>query len=97
MKGESERVQFAHHYPVAVFGGGVSGRAAARLARSLGAEVQVYDQRKGSVFGHEEVERTGLVVTSPGFRVPFLVWANHCSDWFERQNYGDRVSDESLA
>lgn len=77
MKGESERVQFAHHYPVAVFGGGVSGRAAARLARSLGAEVQVYDQRKGSVFGREEVERTGLVVTSPGFHRdhPWIVLA----------------------
>lgn len=67
MRGESERVQFAHHCPVAVFGGGVSGRAAARLARSMGAEVEIYDEKNGAVFSEMEVSRAQLVVTSPGF------------------------------
>ena len=67
MKGESERVLFAHHYPVAVFGGGVSGSAAARLALALGADVETYDEKDGSTFGREQASRTELVITSPGF------------------------------
>jgi UDP-N-acetylmuramoylalanine--D-glutamate ligase len=65
---------------VLVLGAAVSGRAAARLARRLGHEVAVYDQRADAVVDlgddvevHADDWRSGtlagvdLVVTSPGF------------------------------
>lgn len=63
--------------PVAVFGGGVSGRAAAGLVRILGGESVVYDvasdDRSLRRFGATDAARHGLVVVSPGF-VPGHEW-----------------------
>jgi UDP-N-acetylmuramoylalanine--D-glutamate ligase len=57
--------------PVAVFGGGVSGSGAARLAAALGAEVIIYDRDSEQPlcrsFGPIEAANHGLVVVSPGF------------------------------
>jgi UDP-N-acetylmuramoylalanine--D-glutamate ligase len=57
--------------PAAVFGQGVSGRAAAGLLGALGAEVAVYDRAAARPehrsFGSDEARRHGLVVVSPGF------------------------------
>jgi UDP-N-acetylmuramoylalanine--D-glutamate ligase len=67
--------------PVTVAGAGISGTAAARVLRDLGARVTVVDDRVTEIEGFP-VQRTlpeelGLVVTSPGFRptVPVLVEA----------------------
>ena len=67
--------------PVTVAGAGVSGTAAARVLRDLGARVTVVDDRAGDL-DEFPVQRSlpdelGLVVTSPGFRptVPMLVEA----------------------
>ncbi len=54
--------------PAAVFGGGVSGRAASTLLRSLGIFHAVLDEANGDVFTVAQAERLGLVVYSPGFR-----------------------------
>ncbi len=57
--------------PVAIFGAGVSGRAAAGLIAELGGAVSVYDRASGDAaartFGAEHAGRHGLVVLSPGF------------------------------
>ncbi|MBO94458.1 MAG: UDP-N-acetylmuramoyl-L-alanine--D-glutamate ligase [Opitutales bacterium] len=76
MKGNRERIKYALRCPVAILGDGVSGRAAARLARSLGSEVEIYDEA-GAPFGPLEAERAKVVVTSPGFsrRHPWLEMA----------------------
>ena len=70
-----------HGLPVTVAGGGVSGAAAARVLKDLGARVTVVDD-KLTELDDFPVQRTlpeelGLVVTSPGFRptVPMLVEA----------------------
>ncbi|MDP0495143.1 MAG: UDP-N-acetylmuramoyl-L-alanine--D-glutamate ligase [Verrucomicrobiota bacterium JB024] len=57
--------------PAAIFGSGVSGRAAGDLLRSRGRLFEVYDERGGQYahrqFGAKEAARHGLVVHSPGF------------------------------
>ncbi len=57
--------------PVAIFGGGVSGRAAGDLLRSQGRLHEVYDERGGQYahrdFGEREAGRHRLVIHSPGF------------------------------
>ncbi|MDX6220160.1 MAG: UDP-N-acetylmuramoylalanine--D-glutamate ligase [Frankiales bacterium] len=70
-----------HGLPVTVAGAGVSGTAAARVLRDLGARVTVVDDRAEDLDDFP-VQRTlpdelALVVTSPGFRptVPMLVEA----------------------
>jgi UDP-N-acetylmuramoylalanine--D-glutamate ligase len=52
--------------PVAIFGAGVSGAAAARLVAAAGCESVTYD-RTGAAFGEPEARGHGLVVYSPGF------------------------------
>jgi UDP-N-acetylmuramoylalanine--D-glutamate ligase len=52
--------------PVAVMGGGVSGKGATALLSMLGATAVVYDQN-GAQFTSEMAARHGLVVFSPGF------------------------------
>ena len=66
MRGKRERVHCSLRCPVAILGDGVSGRAATRLARLLGAEVEVYDER-GASFGPREAARAKVVIASPGF------------------------------
>jgi len=67
--------------PVAVLGGGLSGRATAELLARLGASSVIYDERGGAgerrSFGAAEAAGHGLAVFSPGFRVdhPWLVSA----------------------
>ena len=67
--------------PVAVAGAGVSGAAAARVLRDLGARVTVVDDKQTELddfpVQRSLPEELGLVVTSPGFRptVPMLVEA----------------------
>ncbi len=70
--------------PVAILGGGVSGRALANLVGALGAESTVYDA-KGSdgstpVFSAVSAEACGLVLFSPGFATthPWLSLARTC-------------------
>ncbi|MGF1453295.1 MAG: Mur ligase family protein [Opitutales bacterium] len=60
--------------PLAVLGAGVSGRAAAALARRLGVAACLYDERDGEPFSQDAAESHSLVVTSPGFapRHPWL-------------------------
>lgn len=57
--------------PAAIFGAGVSGRAAGDLLRSQGRFFEVYDERGGAQarteFGEHEAARHGLVIHSPGF------------------------------
>ncbi|MFP6899652.1 MAG: UDP-N-acetylmuramoyl-L-alanine--D-glutamate ligase [Opitutales bacterium] len=67
MRGDCERVHFTLRCPIAVLGDGVSGRSAARLARSLGAEVEIYDEA-GLPFGPRDADQAKVVVSSPGFR-----------------------------
>lgn len=59
--------------PVAVFGGGVSGRGAAGLLARWGAEATLYDERNGPSgrphFGSAEAARHDLAIVSPGFRI----------------------------
>ncbi|MGE4549952.1 MAG: UDP-N-acetylmuramoyl-L-alanine--D-glutamate ligase, partial [Opitutales bacterium] len=66
MKGNRERIKYALRCPIAVFGDGVSGRAAARLARSFGAQVEIFEEN-GALFGPREAEWAKVVVSSPGF------------------------------
>jgi UDP-N-acetylmuramoylalanine--D-glutamate ligase len=70
-----------HGLPVTVAGAGVSGTAAARVLKDLGARVTIVDDRSTELDDFP-VQRTlpdelALVVTSPGFRptVPMLVEA----------------------
>jgi UDP-N-acetylmuramoylalanine--D-glutamate ligase len=67
-----EPISAALRRPVAVLGFGVSGQAAAELARHCGAGVEAYDERPGAgvrgEFGPAEAARHDLVVYSPGFR-----------------------------
>lgn len=54
--------------PVAVFGGGVSGRAAADFLRGNGFSAKIYDKRDaGTRFDMAEAAEHDLVVCSPGF------------------------------
>lgn len=57
--------------PVAILGGGVSGRGAARLALNLGAEVRLYDLQSPDPslrdFSPSLASHHALVVFSPGF------------------------------
>lgn len=57
--------------PAAVFGAGVSGRAAAGLVAALGGTAVIYDRKadrpQERQFGADEAARHGLVVVSPGF------------------------------
>jgi len=58
--------------PVAIFGGGVSGRAVLGLLRKLGAEAVIYDEKAGDIgtvnnFLPAVTYKSGLVVFSPGF------------------------------
>ena len=56
--------------PVAVLGQGVSGRAAAKLVKKLGAEVVIYDERGGDRAESEFVVGDHkLLVISPGFEL----------------------------
>ncbi|MEN9841541.1 MAG: hypothetical protein RL376_1341 [Verrucomicrobiota bacterium] len=70
--------------PVAIFGGGVSGRALANLVEALGAQARIYDAKAGagvaSVFSAAEAEQCGLVLFSPGFAPthPWLSLARTC-------------------
>tara|TARA_Y100001934_G_C12373609_1_gene787839 strand:+ start:711 stop:2006 length:1296 start_codon:yes stop_codon:yes gene_type:complete len=66
MKGNRERRKYALRCPVAILGDGVSGRAAARLASSLGSSVKTFAEN-GALFGPKEARWAKLVVTSPGF------------------------------
>ncbi len=57
--------------PVAILGGGVSGRALAGLVAALGAEARIYDARgadgEQSAFTADDAQGCGLVLFSPGF------------------------------
>ncbi|MFP6855227.1 MAG: UDP-N-acetylmuramoyl-L-alanine--D-glutamate ligase [Opitutales bacterium] len=66
MKGKIERIHSSLRCPVAILGDGISGRAAARLARLLGAEVECFDE-KGTLFTRRDAAWAKVVVTSPGF------------------------------
>jgi UDP-N-acetylmuramoylalanine--D-glutamate ligase len=62
--------------PVAVFGGGVSGRAVLALVAKLGAEAVLYDEKQPEArrtFGDADAARHKLVVFSPGF-APGHAW-----------------------
>jgi len=63
--------------PVAILGGGVSGRAAAGLVAALGGRAVIYDRTyersEFMSFGTEEAARHDLVVVSPGF-APSHAW-----------------------
>jgi UDP-N-acetylmuramoylalanine--D-glutamate ligase len=74
-------------HPVAILGGGVSGRALSNLVRALGAEPVVFDSAPGSVdlpscpqFTAADAERHRLVLFSPGFAPthPWLSLARTC-------------------
>ncbi|MDX2186297.1 MAG: UDP-N-acetylmuramoyl-L-alanine--D-glutamate ligase [Opitutaceae bacterium] len=57
--------------PVAVFGGGVSGKAVLALLRRLGAVGTLFDEKQAdarSSFGPVDAESNRLVIFSPGFR-----------------------------
>ncbi|MFA5265173.1 MAG: UDP-N-acetylmuramoyl-L-alanine--D-glutamate ligase [Opitutaceae bacterium] len=58
--------------PVAVFGGGVSGRAVANLLGMIGARPEIYDRKSEAgqhdSFSSKEAAAHSLVVFSPGFR-----------------------------
>lgn len=59
------------HNPVAVFGGGVSGRAVLSLLKAVGATGILFDEKQAEArktFGPVDAEMTRLVVYSPGFR-----------------------------
>jgi UDP-N-acetylmuramoylalanine--D-glutamate ligase len=59
-------------HPVAVFGGGVSGKAVLTLLRKLGVVGTLFDERQSDArnsFGPADAGSTRLVVFSPGFRV----------------------------
>ncbi len=64
--------------PAAIFGGGVSGRAAAGLIEALGGAAVIFDRAAQEPecrhFGTAEAARFGLVVVSPGF-APSHEWA----------------------
>lgn len=58
-------------HPVAVFGGGVSGKAVMGLLRKLGAMGTLFDEQQADArrtFGPVDAETSRLVVYSPGFR-----------------------------
>lgn len=63
--------------PVAVFGGGVSGRAVRDVLARLGARGEIFDEKPGAgtarVFARADAERHRLVVFSPGF-APDHAW-----------------------
>jgi UDP-N-acetylmuramoylalanine--D-glutamate ligase len=66
--------------PVAVFGGGVSGRAVLDLLGRLGAKGELFDEKQAGaprVFSEDDARVHRLVVFSPGFRVehPWLAIA----------------------
>lgn len=67
--------------PVAIFGGGLSGRALAELVAALGGRSVIYDEKAGAgerrSFTDTEAGEHTLVVFSPGFRVehPWLTTA----------------------
>jgi len=72
--------------PVAVFGGGVSGRAVIGLIEQLGARAELYDEKQTdarAAFSADDAQRHGLVIYSPGFRAdhPWLMTAvrNGCT------------------
>ncbi|MFH1497889.1 MAG: UDP-N-acetylmuramoyl-L-alanine--D-glutamate ligase [Verrucomicrobiota bacterium] len=54
-------------HPVAVFGGGVSGRGVVALAEWLGATSRVFDLADGGDFRAADAQTHKLVVFSPGF------------------------------
>ncbi len=70
--------------PVAILGGGVSGRALANLVNALGAEAKVYDAKGEAgaerLFSAVTAEQCGLVLFSPGFPPthPWLSLARTC-------------------
>ncbi len=62
--------------PVAIFGGGVSGRGVVSLLASIGGSGCVYDEKAADAeneFTVEQARRHGLVVFSPGF-APEHLW-----------------------
>ena len=63
--------------PVAVFGGGVSGRAVCEVLRRIGARGEIFDEMPGAgmarTFGRADAEKRRLIVFSPGFR-PDHAW-----------------------
>ncbi len=63
-------------FPVAVFGGGVSGRGACALLKRLGWKFRVYDER-GIDLTPGKLRSSSLVLVSPGFRPnhPWLLLA----------------------
>lgn len=55
---------------IAILGAGLSGRAAFRLARSLGYQPQLFDQKASdarAVFNADQVQRFAACIISPGF------------------------------
>jgi UDP-N-acetylmuramoylalanine--D-glutamate ligase len=70
--------------PVAILGGGVSGRALAGLVAALGARARIYDARaaegESAVFTADDAQACGLVLFSPGFAPthPWLSLARTC-------------------
>src|ERR1043165_751129 len=59
--------------PVAIFGGGASGRGVLALVQALGGKGVIFDEKSSisglvNNFGPEDACKTGLVVFSPGFR-----------------------------
>ena len=56
--------------PVAIFGSGISGKAAAELVESKGGQSIVYDEVNSDFplsFEKEDAEKYALVIASPGF------------------------------
>ncbi len=57
--------------PVAVLGGGISGRSAAQLVARLGGQPQIFDEKGGEgILSHHGVSLTcrGVALTCPGSR-----------------------------
>ena len=64
-----ESLKNAFEHPVAILGGGVSGKAAAELVEKCGGSSIIYDESsENAVFGREEAAKSRLLIFSPGFR-----------------------------
>lgn len=69
---DSAQLESIIQYPVAIFGAGVSGRAAAELLHRLGASIEIFDEKNSSdvqgKFTASDASIHRVVVCSPGFR-----------------------------
>ena len=76
----SNKIQAWLKKPVAIFGAGISGKAAADFIQSLGGESKVYDEQNSDFpgsFSSRESREHDLVIASPGFSAdhPWVVEA----------------------